>query len=157
MTDKPLGPDGRDKVIFRLSANSGEELKPLAKVASGGELSRITLVLKSILARQGSVETVIFDEVDAGIGGGVAEVVGKKLRNLADRQQILCITHLPQIAAFGRGHFLVSKTVVDKRTVSSIEKLTERLRVLEMARMLGGSEVSEMALAHAREMLAAVG
>ncbi len=157
LTDKPLGPDGRDRVIFRLSANPGEELRPLAKVASGGELSRITLALKSILAGQASVETVVFDEVDAGIGGGVAEVVGHKLRNLADRQQILCITHLPQIAAFGQGHYLVSKTIKDKRTVSSIEKLDENKRVLEMARMLGGSEISEMALAHAREMLAAVG
>ena len=115
------------------------------------------MALKSILAGQDSVETVIFDEVDAGIGGGIAEVVGNKLRNLADRQQILCITHLPQIAAFGQGHYLVSKRVKDNRTISFIEKLDGNMRIREMARMLGGSEVTEMALAHAREMLAAVG
>ena len=154
LEEKPPGPDGRDRVTFLLSTNPGEDPRPLAKVASGGELSRITLALKSILARQGSVETVVFDEVDAGIGGGVAEVVGAKLRSLGQRQQILCITHLPQIAVFGQSHYLVAKSVVDQRTVSFISRLDQDRRIRELARMLGGSEISEMALAHAREMLA---
>jgi len=149
-----IGPDGFDEVSFGLSANPGEPLRPLARVASGGELSRLTLALKSILARQGEVESVIFDEVDAGIGGRVAEVVGRKLRALGQRHQVLCITHLPQIAAFGQKHFRVVKEVAAGRTVSRIEPLAPEERIEELARMLAGAKLTEKALAHAREMLA---
>jgi DNA repair protein RecN (Recombination protein N) len=148
-----LKADGFDRIEFMLSTNVGEELKPLSKVASGGELSRIMLALKTILARKGSVETVIFDEVDSGIGGATAELVGEKLRSLAAYHQILCITHLPQIAGKGETHFLVRKVVAEKRTTTTISQLDEEERVTEIARLLGGKTVSESALAHAREIL----
>ncbi|MBW2063290.1 MAG: DNA repair protein RecN [Deltaproteobacteria bacterium] len=149
-----LRAEGYDQPEFMLSPNIGEELKPLSRVASGGELSRITLALKTILARTASVETVVFDEVDSGIGGATAEVVGEKLRALARYHQILCITHLPQIASKGNTHFLVSKEVVEGRTQTTISKLEkEEERVKEIARLLGGKVVSGKALAHAREML----
>ena len=116
--------DGLDRVEFMLSTNVGEDLKPLSKIASGGELSRIMLALKTILARKGSVETIIFDEVDSGIGGATAELVGDKLRSLAAYHQILCITHLPQIACKGETHFLVKKEVANKRTATIISRLS---------------------------------
>jgi DNA repair protein RecN (Recombination protein N) len=145
--------DGFDKVEFMLSPNVGEELKPLYKIASGGELSRIMLALKTILARTGSVETIVFDEVDSGIGGATAEVVGDKLRSLADFHQILCITHLPQIASKGNTHFLVQKKVEDRRTRTLISELDPEERVKEVARLLGGKKISQQAIAHAREIL----
>jgi DNA repair protein RecN (Recombination protein N) len=145
--------DGLDRIEFMLSTNVGEELKPLSKIASGGELSRIMLALKTILAGKGSVETVIFDEVDSGIGGATAELVGEKLRCLAAYHQILCITHLPQIACKGETHFLVKKEVANKRTTTVISRLTPEARVKEIARLLAGKTVSESALAHAREIL----
>jgi len=148
-----MGPDGYDRVEFMLSPNVGEELRPLSKIASGGELSRIMLALKTILAGTASVETIIFDEVDAGIGGATAEVVGEKLRSLARYHQILCITHLPQIASKGTAHFLVEKSVVDGRTRTSIGELGQAERVKEIARLLGGKVITPQALAHAREML----
>jgi DNA repair protein RecN (Recombination protein N) len=148
-----LTPEGYDQVEFLLSTNVGEPVKPLWRVASGGELSRIMLGLKTILARSGSVETVIFDEVDSGIGGAVAEVVGEKLRSLAAYHQILCITHLPQIAGKGNVHFLVKKSVTDRRTSTTISELTPEERVSEIARLLGGKTVSEKAMAHARDLL----
>ena len=148
-----LKPDGFDRIEFMLSTNVGEGVKPLSKVASGGELSRIMLALKTILARKGAVETVIFDEVDSGIGGATAELVGEKLRSLAAYHQILCITHLPQIAGKGETHFLVRKQVTDKRTTTAISRLDSEERVMEIARLLGGKTVSESALAHAREIL----
>lgn len=145
--------DGFDQVEFMLSPNVGEALKPLAKIASGGELSRIMLALKSMVARSASVETVIFDEVDAGIGGATADVVGDKLAALAQFHQILCITHLPQIASKAQTHFRVKKAVVDGRTQTSISELTEQERVEEIARLLAGREITPQALAHAREMV----
>ena len=148
-----VGRDGCDRVEFLISPNMGESLRPLSKIASGGELSRIMLALKTILARQGSVETIIFDEIDAGIGGATAEVIGDKLQALAAYHQILCITHLPQIASKGKSHFLVKKGVREKRTVTSISELDFDQRVQEIARLLGGKEVSKKALSHAREML----
>ena len=154
--EKPLTLDGRDKVVFLLSANPGQDPRPLARVASGGELSRVTLALKSILARKGSVETVIFDEVDAGIGGGVAQVVGRKLKDLSQRQQILCITHLPQIAACGSSHYRVSKSMEGRTTASLIQSLGDGERVEELARMLGGVEITQKAMDHAREMLSRI-
>ena len=145
--------DGIDALEFMISPNVGEDLRPLAKIASGGELSRITLALKTIMAQSGSVETLIFDEIDAGIGGGVATVVGEKLESLAGYHQILCITHLPQIAACGETHFLVKKMVSKGRTQASISALEKESRVNEIARLLGGKNISEKTISHAREML----
>jgi len=144
---------GMDQATFLISPNVGEALKPLASIASGGELSRVVLALKAILAQSESVETVVFDEVDAGIGGGVAEVVGKKLARLSEHHQIICITHLPQIAKFGNHHLSVSKIVANGRTKTEINHLTEEGRLEEIARMLGGEEITKTTLAHAREML----
>lgn len=147
------GESGIDRVAFMFAPNVGEALKPLSAIASGGELSRIVLALKAILARMDSVETVVFDEVDAGIGGGVAEVVGKKLSSLARTHQIICITHLPQIAKFGRHHFKISKGVVKNRTRTTIVPLDDKGRVTEIARMLGGEKITRATLDHASEML----
>lgn len=146
--------DGMDRVEFMISPNVGEELKPLSRIASGGELSRIMLALKTILARTASVETIVFDEVDSGIGGSTAEVVGDKLKSLARFHQILCITHLPQIACKGATHFAVRKRVVEGRTGTVISELGREERVEEIARLLGGKTVSRKAVAHAKEMLA---
>jgi DNA repair protein RecN (Recombination protein N) len=148
-----LREDGLDKVEFMMSPNVGEDVKPLSRIASGGELSRIMLALKTILARTSSVETIVFDEVDSGIGGATAAVVGEKLHGLARFHQILCITHLPQIASKGSTHFVVRKKVVDGRTGTVIAELDREERVKEIARLLGGKIISQKALAHAREML----
>jgi DNA repair protein RecN (Recombination protein N) len=148
-----IGPEGFDRMEFVISPNVGEDLKPLSKIASGGELSRIMLAAKTILARTGSVETIVFDEVDSGISGATAEVIGEKLRSLAGYHQILCITHLPQIAAQGQTHFLVSKEIVDKRTQTVISELDDEMRVKEIARLLGGRVITPSAIAHAQEML----
>ena len=136
-----------------ISPNIGEDLKPLSKIASGGELSRIMLALKTVLAKSASVETLIFDEIDSGIGGATAEVVGEKLHALAEYHQILCITHLPQIASKGDIHFLVKKGVKDNRVQTSISVLSEEARINEIARLMGGKTISEKAVEHAREML----
>ena len=144
---------GLDRAAFMIAPNVGEPLKPLASIASGGELSRVVLALKAILAETDSVETVVFDEVDAGIGGGVAEVVGKKLASLARRHQVICITHLPQIAKFGDHHFRISKQVNGGRTRTTITHLYQDERVQEIARMLGGVDITPTTLAHTREML----
>ncbi len=144
---------GTDRVTFLIAPNVGESLKPLASVASGGELSRVVLALKAILAETESVETVIFDEVDAGIGGSTAEIVGKKLSSLAVYHQVICITHLPQIAKFGVRHFRISKHVSDGRTCTTIDPLDEKDRVQEIARMLGGVKMTQVTLDHALEML----
>ncbi|MDZ7697576.1 MAG: hypothetical protein U5R49_11865 [Deltaproteobacteria bacterium] len=131
----------------------GEELRPLAKIASGGELSRILLALKTILAQTASVETLIFDEVDAGISGATAEVVGEKLASLSAYHQILCITHLPQIASQAHTHFLATKQVTGGRTETAIRTLDKRERVKEIARLLAGREITPQAIAHAEAML----
>ena len=144
---------GMDRASFLISPNLGEALKPLAQIASGGELSRVVLALKAITAQRSSLETVVFDEVDAGIGGSAAEMVGNKLRLLSGYHQIICITHLAQIARFGRNHFRISKNVVNRRTVTAIEPLNEAERVEELARMLAGATITPATLAHAREML----
>jgi DNA repair protein RecN (Recombination protein N) len=144
---------GIDHANFLIAPNVGEDLKPMASIASGGELSRIVLALKAILAEKGSVETLVFDEVDAGIGGSVAEAVGGKLSKLARYHQIICITHLPQIAKFGDNHFRITKNVSQGRTITSINPLNEKDRIKEIARMLGGMEITKTTLDHAREML----
>jgi DNA repair protein RecN (Recombination protein N) len=148
-------PWGIDQVRFLISPNPGEELKPLARIASGGEISRVMLAIKTILAEADAVPVLVFDEIDAGIGGKVAEAVGRKLREIGRQRQVLCITHLPQIAALGDSHYVVSKHETRGRTVTRIEKLGAEQRVDELARMLGGSKVTETTVKHAREMLGA--
>ncbi|HQB29537.1 MAG TPA: DNA repair protein RecN [Syntrophales bacterium] len=148
-----LSPEGADEAEFYLSPNAGEEPKPLNRIASGGELSRITLAIRKVLAETSEVRTIVFDEVDAGIGGAAAEAVGKKLRDAASHHQVLCITHLPQIACFGENHFLVEKTVSDGRTKTAMRRLSEKERLEEVARMLGGARISDKAREHASEML----
>jgi len=155
--DREVQETGLEGACFMIAPNVGEELKPLAAIASGGELSRVVLALKAILAATETVGTVVFDEVDAGIGGGVAELVGLKLRELARRHQIICITHLPQIARFGDQHFRIAKRVAKGRTATSIERLEAEQRVEELARMLGGLEITAATRAHARELLAGEG
>ena len=144
---------GMDRVEFFLAPNVGEELKPLAKIASGGEISRIMLALKSTLAKLEGVPTMVFDEIDIGIGGRVAEAVGEKLRKLADTHQIICITHLPQIASLSQEHYSVVKTVHKKRTVSTITHLDKVEKVEEIARLLGGRSITPVVRKHAREMV----
>ena len=146
-------PQGIDRVEFLLSANPGEDLKPLARIASGGELSRILLALKSLLSQRGQAETLIFDEVDTGIGGRTAELVGLQLKRLAQKHQVICITHLPQIACHGKHHYKVAKVAGDGETVTTIRPIASEDRVEELARMLGGISISEKVRAHARELL----
>jgi DNA repair protein RecN (Recombination protein N) len=145
--------EGPDQAEFMISPNPGEGLGPLSRIASGGELSRVMLALKTILARSGSVETIIFDEVDSGISGATAEVIGEKLLNLSRFHQILCITHLPQIASKGKTHFLVKKVVSHGRTEATLRELEGKERVREIARLLAGKEITATAVAHAEEML----
>jgi DNA repair protein RecN (Recombination protein N) len=163
--DDPAGPvrhkggtvvtdaSGIDRVRFLISPNPGEELKALAKIASGGEISRVMLAIKSILAEADAVPVLVFDEIDAGIGGRVAEAVGRKLKAIAKNRQVLCITHLPQIASQARTHYQVSKETRKGRTVTTVRRLSDGERVEEIARMLGGSTVTETAVKHAREMI----
>ena len=146
---------GIDHLEFYLSTNVGEQLKPLNRIASGGELSRIVLAMKKVLARAGSVGTVIFDEVDSGIGGATAEIVGRKLRDIARNHQVICITHLPQIASFGQTHYRVVKSVNDGRTRTDVRSLAEDERLEEITRMLGGVEITDKTRAAAKEMLKA--
>jgi DNA repair protein RecN (Recombination protein N) len=148
-----LDAKGMDEIEFYLSPNVGEDLKPLNHIASGGELSRIILAMKKALAGAGSVGTIIFDEVDSGIGGAVAEAVGEKIRDVAASRQIICITHLPQIACFGDTHFVVKKQVEGDRTKARIDPLSQSERLEEIARMLAGADITEKTRAHAGEML----
>src|SRR5436190_708275 len=150
---RALGPEGWDEIEFFLSTNPGEEPRSLARVASGGELSRIMLALKTLAAADERGATLIFDEVDAGIGGAVAEVVGRKLRQLGRSRQVLCITHLPLIAAFADHHVVVSKKVEDGRTVSTARPLATSERVAELARMLGGERLTHEVREHAEQLL----
>jgi DNA repair protein RecN (Recombination protein N) len=136
-----------------LSPNPGEDLKPLARIASGGELSRILLALNSVASLDDAGKTLVFDEVDAGIGGGVAEVLGRKLKALSARHQVLCVTHLPQVASFADRHYAVRKRVERGRTVTEVKVLGADERVEEVARMLGGETITETARRHAREMV----
>jgi DNA repair protein RecN (Recombination protein N) len=146
---------GLETAEFLISPNPGEELRGLARIASGGELSRILLALKSVATEDDPEEgkTLVFDEVDAGIGGRVAEVVGRKLRAIAERHQVLCVTHLPQIASMADSHFVVRKRVERGRTITDVRPLADAERVEEVARMLGGETITETARRHAREMV----
>jgi DNA repair protein RecN (Recombination protein N) len=148
-----LTPVGIESVEFLFTSNPGEEPRPLAKIASGGEVSRVMLALKSILAAVEQVPTLVFDEVDTGIGGGVAEVVGRKLKALTKTSQVFCITHLPQVASRGDIHFLIEKQVVVGRTVTTVRPLTQRERVDEIARMSGGLVITETTRKLAAELL----
>jgi DNA repair protein RecN (Recombination protein N) len=144
---------GLERAEFLLSPNPGEDLRPLARIASGGELSRILLALKSVASLDTAGKTLVLDEVDAGIGGGVAEIVGRKLRAIAERHQVLCVTHLPQIASQADAHYAVRKRVERGRTLTEVLPLAAEERVDEVARMLGGETVTEAARRHAREMV----
>ncbi|MDI6783205.1 MAG: DNA repair protein RecN [bacterium] len=145
---------GIDQLEFLFSANPGEELKPLSKIISGGELSRVMLAIKNILANLDDVPTLVFDEIDVGIGGGIAQVIGRKLRQLTDSRQVIVITHLPQIAAAAHNHFLVTKTQNKSRTFTKISPLDGADKVQEIARMLSGESVTPTAIQHAESLLA---
>ncbi len=146
---------GIDKVEFLIAANRGEDPRPLRKIASGGELSRALLAIKRVLTDVGPETFYVFDEVDSGVGGAVAEVIGQKIKQVAARNQVLCITHLPQIAVYGDKHFVVSKREVGERTTSTVRALDERERLEEVARMLGGIRVTDRTREAAAEMLRA--
>ena len=148
-----FGADGFDEVEFVIATNPGEPLKPLGSVASGGELSRIMLALKTVLAKNDEIETLIFDEIDTGISGRTAQMVSEKMHMIAEHHQVICITHLPQIAAMADAHFSIEKSVENETTISTIRRLTEDEQVTELARMLGGVRITDTVLESAREML----
>jgi len=143
---------GIDKVEFLISANKGEPVKPLSKIASGGEMSRIMLAFKKIMADYDEIPTLIFDEIDSGISGVAASVVGRKLSQIAKSHQIICITHLPQIAAYGTHSYKIEKESDDKTTYTTVSKLDEHAKIMELARLLGGANVTERTIANAREL-----
>lgn len=145
--------NGADNIVFTLRSNLGQQAQPLAKVASGGELSRISLAIQVLTSDQSAIPTLIFDEVDVGISGKTASVVGKLLRQLGDKCQVLCVTHLPQVACHGHHQFNVEKFTVDDKTETKMTALSQEERVPALARLLGGSEITDLALANAREML----
>jgi DNA repair protein RecN (Recombination protein N) len=149
------GVNGADEIEFLVSANPGQPPRPLAKVASGGELSRISLAIQVAAVQQDSIPSLVFDEVDAGVGGGVAEIVGRQLRSLGERAQVLCVTHLPQVASQAHAHVRVAKLADRKTTRTSLHALTMDERIEEIARMLGGIDVTAKAREHAAEMLRA--
>ena len=144
---------GMERVEFLVNTNPGQVFKPMTKVASGGELSRISLALQVIIADKGRIPTLIFDEVDVGIGGGIAEIVGRLLRRLSETRQVLCITHQPQVAALGQQHLFVSKASSKNSTNSTVTNLEGEQRINEIARMLGGLEITQQTLKHAQEMI----
>ena len=145
---------GMDEITFMVSTNPGQPLRPIAKVASGGELSRLSLAIQIISSKDNNIPTMIFDEVDAGIGGGVAEIVGKLLSALANHSQIFCVTHLPQVASYGQQHFQVTKNTRQGETYTEVRSLNEKERINEIARMLAGMEVTTESRANAEKMLA---
>ena len=144
---------GIDKVEFYIQTNPGEEMGPLAKIASGGELSRIMLALKTIFSQKMGVTSIIFDEVDTGVSGRVAQAIAEKISQISNNSQVLCITHLPQVAAIADNHYYISKSVNDGRTETSLKELDEKQKIREIARMLSGSEITELTLKHAEELI----
>ena len=148
-----LSSTGADAVAFYMSANTGEDLKPLSKVASGGELARIMLAMKNVLAEQDRVATLIFDEVDTGVSGRAAQKVAEKLRSVAKNKQVLCVTHLPQLAALADTHLLIAKEVRNGRTYTTVAPLDMEGRKWELARIIGGTNITETTLKSAEEML----
>jgi len=145
--------NGQDKVVFYISPNLGEDLKPLAKIVSSGEAARVMLALKKALTKVDPIPVLIFDEIDAQIGGRLGTITGKKLKELSQGRQVLLITHLPQIASFGDSHFKVSKHVQASRTVTNVELLDTDSRIEEMAKMMSGEKQSDIAVKHAHDML----
>ena len=152
-TELELTPNGADAVAFYMSANAGEALKPLSKVASGGELARIMLAMKNVLAEQDQIATLIFDEVDTGVSGRAAQKVAEKLRSVARNKQVLCVTHLPQLAALANTHLLIAKAERDGRTFTTVTPLDIEGRKRELARIIGGTNITETTLKSAEEML----
>lgn len=152
-TNIKLNQHGMDKIVFMIAPNKGENLKSLSMTASGGELSRVVLAIKSAMTSDGQVETVVFDEVDTGIGGATAEAVGEKIAAISSGRQVICITHLAQIAKFGHHHFSIEKQIIDGRTTTLIKELSIDERVDEIARMIGGQTITEATINHARELL----
>jgi DNA repair protein RecN (Recombination protein N) len=148
-----FGAGGIDEVVFIASTNPGEPMKPLDKIASTGEISRFLLALKSALAGADTVPVLIFDEIDIGVGGRSGEVIGRKLWKLSRSHQVVCVTHLPQIAAFADAHYSVSKQTVGDRTVSTIETLQEEVRLKELAVMIAGAQYTDSSLNAARELI----
>ena len=148
-----LTPNGADGVAFYMSANAGEALKPMSKVASGGELARIMLAMKNVLAEKDQVNTLIFDEVDTGVSGRAAQKVAEKLRSVASHKQVLCVTHLPQLAALADTHLLIAKSERDGRTYTSVTPLDLEGRKRELARIIGGANITQTTLKSAEEML----
>jgi DNA repair protein RecN (Recombination protein N) len=146
-------PEGLDKVEFQISMNQGQPLRTLSKVASGGELSRISLAIQVICAEHSTIPTLVFDEVDVGISGATAEIVGLMLRAVGERGQVICVTHLPQVAALGHHHCVVRKSQQAERTRTDIKPVITEQRVDEIARMLGGIDITAQTRAHAEEML----
>ena len=151
--EQPMAPNGMDNVCFLMTANAGEALKPMSKVASGGELARIMLAIKNVLAEQDSVGTLIFDEVDAGVSGRAAQKVAEKLQTVSKGKQVLCVTHLPQIAAAADHHLLIAKSERGGRTYTQVTPLEKEGRKREIARIIGGAEITETTLKSAEEML----
>ena len=151
--EKELSADGADNVVFYMSANAGEALKSMSKVASGGELARIMLAMKNVLAEQDQVNTLIFDEVDTGVSGRAAQKVAEKLRSVAAHKQVLCVTHLPQLAALANTHLLIAKSERDGRTYTTVTPLDLEGRKRELARIIGGANITETTLKSAEEML----
>jgi DNA repair protein RecN (Recombination protein N) len=147
------GPDGQDQVCFLISTNPGIPMGPLQEIASGGELSRIMLAIKSILADEEQIETLIFDEIDAGISGRTAQKVSERLKEIAKGRQVIAITHLPQIAALGTTHYRVSKEETATGTTSQMQMLSPDERIHEIAQMLSGSDISAAAIQNAKELL----
>ena len=152
-TELELTSNGADAVAFYMSANAGEALKPMSKVASGGELARIMLAMKNVLARQDQVATLIFDEVDTGVSGRAAQKVAEKLRSVAVTKQVLCVTHLPQLAALASTHLLIAKEERGGRTYTTVTPLDIEGRKRELARIIGGANITETTLKSAEEML----
>jgi len=152
-----IHPQGQESVAFLVSTNSGTKAGPLGKIASGGELSRISLALQVAASDNVTASTMIFDEVDVGIGGGVAEIVGTLLRQLAEQVQVICVTHLGQVAAQGAQHLQVAKADTPNGTTTVLTRLDQEARVMELARMVGGVELSESSVAHAKDMLTRAG
>ncbi|ABD99348.1 DNA repair protein RecN [Ligilactobacillus salivarius] len=153
LNNSKLYSKGIDKVEFYIQTNPGEEMGPLAKIASGGELSRIMLALKTIFSQKMGVTSIIFDEVDTGVSGRVAQAIAEKISQISNNSQVLCITHLPQVAAIADNHYYISKSVNDGRTETSLKELDEKQKIREIARMLSGSEITELTLKHAEELI----
>src|SRR5581483_10076836 len=145
------GPHGLESIAFLFAPNPGEPAKPLKSIASSGEISRVMLAVKTSLAAQDRIPLLVFDEIDANVGGEIAHAVGAKMQSLGSEHQVLCITHLPQVAAVAEAQFVVTKEYANQRTISQLTEVKSKARVEEIARMLGGK--SDSALAHAKELL----